>query len=138
MWWAVNLFWCASNLYLYRHWRPTSTREGGGGQMGAAYPALCWKSKKLTLFWKIRSWFYPSLGLMFHSKCRFKGTLEKKLQNFSLSFCLEFLTKYFSKCENSTKPSLSWTISGCAPVPDSKHLPYLKYNSAWKLWRVSS
>ena len=27
-----------------------------------------------------------------------------------------FLTKFLSKCPNSTKPLLPWKISGCAPV----------------------
>ena len=96
------------------HWVYTSPQLLG---RGIACLALFRKLKTCPKFWG-RSWFRPSLGEVFQSKC-----------SFTRPFFLEILTKCLSKCPNSRKPPLLWKISGCTPDMSRGHFNPSYYRS---------
>ena len=104
------------------------------GELGRAYPALFWKSKKV-------SWFLGGKALI-HLWVKFsiknvilRVSRRKKSKTFPCScsaFFLVFLTKCLSGYPNSTKPPLPWKISSCAPALLTLHgLPSLLITNVW-------
>ena len=103
-------------------------------ELGRAYPALFWKSKKV-------SWFLGGKALI-HLWVKFsiknvilRVSRRKKSKTFPCScsaFFLVFLTKCLSGYPNSTKLPLPWKISSYAPALLTLHgLPSLLITNVW-------
>ena len=82
-----------------------------------SFSCLFWKIEKKRV-WEKKPWLCPSLGLIYHSECRFKGIQDKNSKNISCVF-----NKMLSSTQIPRK--LHWKIYGY--TPDSFFLEHSKF-----------
>ena len=102
------------NIGFIQTWQERKYGEAGG----KSCPFYFEKSKNVLILEK-KPWLCLSLdGLNFPFKMWLQQYLGEKTPKFFPAgpFFRVFLTKWLSKCLNSTKPPLPWKISGCTPA----------------------